>query len=131
MQVDGDEVDGCADTALAQFADELVAVDAKPIELQPDRVEVPGVLDIVAYERPRDLGQAGEEGVIAAGDLGAALLERRELADLVDTDRSLNIRHRVVEAGGQDLVLGAALFRVAIPRVLTEPVEAEQPHSVG
>src|SRR5947199_10567103 len=83
----------------------------------------------VLHVRPYD----GElEGLLVLEGLGvlprhftAPLLESRELPELPQAEGGLDIRHVVLEPGGDDLVAPAPALVVSLPGVVAHPVQAQ------
>ena len=54
--------------------------------------------------------------------------EPLQLSKLMDSDRRLDVAQVVLEPAGDDVVAPAAPLRIAVPGVLADAVEAQQPH---
>src|SRR5918998_147684 len=73
------EVDARADVALGERLDERISVEREAIEMEPQHVEVPGVLYVGALRRELQRGQRCEGRVVTGNDGFPPLLEPLEL----------------------------------------------------
>jgi hypothetical protein len=126
VQVDGDEVHRRADVLGAQLGDEAGAVAGEPLQLERDRVDVPGMLHAGADPGRAYLGDAGEQGVVARHVLLAPALHLVEVLELAEADRGQHVAQVVLEAGRGDLVVPRAGVGVALPGIAVHAVQREQ-----
>ena len=68
VQVKGDEVDAGADVEVLQRLDEPGPVDIQHLQVEQDRVEVPGMLNTLGHDGTPDLLKAGEGIGVQLGD---------------------------------------------------------------
>src|SRR5207245_5980298 len=109
MQVERDEVNTGPDIPLAHHRDKFATTDAELLQAEPYRVEMPCMIDAVAYYGRYDLTQPAETLVIDLGDATPCLAHAVALGELGETKGCSHIGHAVLESGLLDLVIPGAL----------------------
>src|SRR6266566_2105136 len=114
----------CPDVAGRQLVNEAVAIDREGVETQAYDIEMPRMLYLRTRDRQLERRLVGEGSVVLIDNCRAPLLEPRQFAQLPETERRLNVRHVVLEAGQEHLVIPAAALGVALPGIAAHPVQA-------
>src|SRR5690606_33288074 len=102
-------------------------IRCESIQFQSNNIEMVGVACALTDGQGLDLGNPGEGGVVAPRDRPAASQPTRELTQLTDAQRALEIGETVVVAEVDHLVEPRAL-RLALAMVGGDPVIAKSAH---
>ena len=120
-----------ADFAPLELLHDLSAIDAQLVQVQPQHVQMPGVLAVGPVEGELQGRHAVERGVIALSDLHPPLPHALGLGQLGQAHAGGDVGHVVLVAGRDDLVVPGALGGVAFPGVLADAVQRHDAAALG
>src|SRR5690349_19354112 len=86
---------------------------------------MPRVAAIILIGRHLEFLHLGKGLVIGLHEEGPGLDETLQLSELMDPDRGLNVGEVVLESRAQYLVIPIPAVRITVPRILTDPVQAQ------
>jgi len=128
MQMQRPPVNGTADAGVREFVDEFVPVDVQKLQIQPDRKQMPGTNAIRFVRRHLDLPNRRKTLDVLLRDLFALPTHCLSAIQLMDTDRSRNVRQVVLETRRHDLVIPASVSRVPTPCIVRQTVKRHELH---
>ena len=110
---------------------ELIPVQAQPLQAQADRIQVEDVIPVGQARRRHNLGQVRKRAVVEIGDLLAPGDEAVQPAQLVDAQRRLQIGHVDLEAQRDHLVVPRSGVGVALPGIPAHAMQGKNAHPLG
>src|SRR5262245_59244586 len=120
-----------ADAPCSQRVEKLVAANPATLLIDERSVEMMRVAGIRLGIAWKCESGSPEPLLVRVPDLATPDPVRLDTAQLMDSDRGLEIHHVVFEAGRDNVVVLVADIAEPLPRVLRHPVESQHLHSVG
>ena len=93
-----------------------------------DDIEMPGVLPLYGHQRGGDFRDVPESLVVQGGIPLPDLPKAITLFELLNPNGCRYIRQVVLVARGENLVVPRSFGGIALPGVLTDPMETHDPH---
>ncbi len=131
MEMQGNEMHARPDVLLPEQLDEFIAADAQLFQVQLNHIEVPGMLYLRRHIGHSDLWDVFEALVVPARTALPELPKPVTLLELLDPQGGGHIRQVVFVARIQDLVVPRTLRGIALPGVVTDPMQAHDAHALG
>src|SRR5204863_7407719 len=125
MQRERNEMHAGADSFAPQLLNRSLAVNLEQGEIEPEDVEVPGVLEAGSVRRKLHFLHPPKRLVVNLGVTSPSLDERIQLAQLVNPQRRLNVSQVVFEPRVDDFVIPAAALGVTAPRIAIHALERQ------
>src|ERR1043166_1741889 len=131
VHMQGYPVDRSANSPLLQFRYELCAINLQPIQLQADRVKVPGMDAVRQLLRKDEFFDLFEQLAVLQGNCRSPSMEQIGLAELMDSNIVADVGQVVFETVSDDLVLPGSFGGITFPSISLDAVERLDAHALG
>src|SRR3989339_114558 len=128
-----DKVHRTSNATLGHLANELLAVDTQPLQIQAQDIEVPGMnitgMTLDGHLQDRVIGKSG---IISMPNSFAPHLKSLRLGKLLQADGGSNVGEIVLVTGGNHFVVPRWLGRgITIPHITADAMQAHKSNTFG